>query len=164
MEVSMRRVCICAATAVAILGEAWASPESDAVRQFGLPGWWLVDCTKPVSMSNPAMAFAAPELSPPFVMFKPIGGMVVMRDARIIAPNRLAYTDYSMFGGKFGGIVMELFKRDGRLVVDKITVKNTSEVLVKDGKDLKHGDRGNLFEPCQAKQSAFPHSTLGPQA
>jgi hypothetical protein len=144
MEVSMRRVCICAATAVTLLGEAWAGPESDAVRQFGLPGWWLVDCTKPVSMSNPAMAFAAPKLAPPFVMMKansPRDRTVLMRDARIIALDRLAYTD--------GSVVTELLKRDGRLIVDKITKKNTGEVLVKDGKDLKRGDRGNLFERCQ---------------
>jgi hypothetical protein len=140
----MRRVCISAAAAVTLLGEAWAGPESDAVRQFGLPGWWLLDCSKPVSKSNPAMAFAVPELAPPFVMMKansPSDRTVLMRDARIIAPDRLAYTD--------GGLVMELLKRDGRLIVDKITKKKTGEVLVKDGKDLKHGDRGNLFERCQ---------------
>lgn len=137
-------ICICEATVVALIGEVWASPESDAVRKFGLPGWWLVDCTKPVSMSNPAMAFAAPELAPPFVMMKnnsPQDRTVPMRDARIITPDRLAYTD--------GRLVLELLKRDGRLIVDKITSKSTGEVLVKDGKDLKHGDRGNLFERCQ---------------
>jgi hypothetical protein len=143
----MRRVCICAATAVTLLGEvgeARAGPESDAVRQFGLPGWWLVDCTKPVTLSNPAMAFAAPKLAPPFVMMKansPHDRTVLMRDARMIAPDRLAYTD--------GSVVMELLKRDGRLIVDKVTKTKTGEVLVKDGKDLKHGDRGNVFERCQ---------------
>jgi hypothetical protein len=139
-------VCACAVTAAALVGEAWASPESDAVRKFGLPGWWMVDCSKPASDSNPALAFAAPEVAPPFVMTKPHEGTDFMRGARIIAPDRLAYTN------KSGTIAIELLKRDGRLVVDKITVKKTGEMLIKDGKSLKTGDRGHLYEHCQPQQ------------
>jgi hypothetical protein len=49
----MRRVCISVATAVALLSNAWAGPESDSVGRFGLPGVWRLDRTKPAgALSN----------------------------------------------------------------------------------------------------------------
>jgi hypothetical protein len=153
--------CICATAAVALLGEVWAGPDSDAVREFGLPGWWMIDCTKPVSARNRAVGFEAPELTQPFAMMGD-GTASVMRDVRIIAPDRLVYTENTI---KYGDTVVELVKRDGRLRVDKMTVKRTGEVLVKDGGERMvpyepyGGERTRLYEPCQRNLSALPRST-----
>src|SRR5262245_46275669 len=98
MEVSMRRVCTCALTAVALIGEVWAGPDSDAVRQFGLVGVWRVDCSKPASSSNPQVVHAAPEHGLPTFSVNydfPSDFTVEMRDARIIAADRLALTTSS---------------------------------------------------------------------
>lgn len=97
----MRRGCISVATAVVLLSNAWAGPESDAVRRFGLPGVWRLDCTKPAGLTNVQLTFDAPEQGLPtqtMVVYPPHGGTVEMREARIIAPDKIAFNQIDATG------------------------------------------------------------------
>jgi hypothetical protein len=145
----MRRACISAAIAVALLGDAWADPNSETVRRFGLLGEWRPECAKPAGGNNPQLLFVTPEQGLPtktLQMNSPFDGTIEMREARIIAPDRLAYTETD----KFGTYAIVLLMRDGHLRSFQSTKMNTGEVLIRDGKFLGTGAPTPLFQQCSA--------------
>jgi hypothetical protein len=152
MEVPMRRACICAATTVALLSDAWAGPDSDAVRLFALPGVWREDCTNPASRTNREIVFAAPEESLPTIKYYeglPLNITYGMRDVLLVAPDRLAYTQTKVNEV----LAMEILLRDSRLRAFQATDTKTGKVIVKDGLHVPTGRPTPLYERCPASVS-----------
>jgi hypothetical protein len=149
-------VCISAAAAVALMGEVWAGPDGDAVRRFGLVGVWRLDCSKPVSRSNPNVVFEAPEQGPPTRTIgwgSPSDYTHELREVRIIAPDKLAHT----VNDKYNFLSQVILVRDGRGRTFQYTDLKTGKVTVKDGIFLPTGEPTPWLERCPTLLSALPH-------
>ena len=113
------------------------------------------DCTKPAGPTNVELTFDAPEQGLPtqtMVVYPPHGGTVEMREARIIAPDRIAFNQPDMPGT--GTVFLVLRLQNGRLRTHE-SVTSSGYVLIKDGKAVRDGKivddhRPYTWERCRA--------------
>jgi len=101
------------------------------------------------------LTFDAPEQGLPtqtMVVYPPHGGTVEMREARIIAPDRIAFNQPDMPGT--GTVFLVLRLQNGRLRTHE-SVTSSGYVLIKDGKAVRDGKivddhRPYTWERCRA--------------
>ena len=139
-------------------GSATADPDIDALSKFGLLGSWAVDCTNPPSTANPHLAFAPSQSGYPTRTLR-MGGFsetMEMRNARIIAPDRLAYFDAGLSPKSSFNVILA---KVGERFRSYESIRTDGTHLIKEGKSVSSGNPTMVFQRCLHEVSA--HGVLG---
>lgn len=130
-------------------GVSAGGPDEEAVVKFGIIGTWAVDCSKPLSPSNPYQTYARGEVYPTRTLSmatKELDGVFEMRRARLIGSNQLAYTDRKQHRERpTFDVILE--KTGGRLR-SVSSIANDGKVIIREGRFVDTGVPTLAFQRC----------------
>ncbi|MCB1546370.1 MAG: hypothetical protein KDJ41_00745 [Hyphomicrobiaceae bacterium] len=131
---------------------ARADADGEAVIRFGLVGAWAVDCSAPPAPQNPYQIYATSNGDRPTrelrMQVESLDGIFEMLRARLLGPNRLAYTDSRRGGGQYTfDIIVEI---EGGRMRSIQSVRSDGATLIRDGKFSDSGRGTLVFQKCEA--------------
>jgi len=126
------------------LASATAQPDNDALIAFGLSGMWAADCAERPSSSSPHVKFAIMDGMPTRTVLTGVSQTMVMRNLRMIAPDRLGY--YLQAPSKEWHY--RVVARVGQDIRNHEAIGPDGTAVIKDGKYVASGAPTPLYRRC----------------